>query len=136
MKRVPFALCASLLLSVPALGKSPNPPAESKATVSISPGELAATPEMWFYEQYMRQYKDPQTGVRQKAEFRASERLRRLTALRWHGLSNARPVAGVDPVHGDYGPAWRSGNANHPMHWSGSTGATIVVAPSASRASR
>jgi len=73
---------------------------------AISPGELKATPEMWFYEQYMQQYQDPKMAVRAKAEFRADQRQRRLAAMQWFGLSNSRPHACTDPYHGDWSPGW------------------------------
>ena len=46
---------------------------------------------MWFYDQAMRQYKDPKMAVRAKAEFRAQERMRRLESMKWFGFSNSRP---------------------------------------------
>ena len=104
---------------------------DQKATVSISPGQLSATPEMWFYEQSLQRYQDPMTGVRDKAEFRSAQRLRRIAALRWYGMSNSRPNLGVDTIHGDGGPHWTSGNINAPSQWNGSVG--IVAAPSASQ---
>ncbi|MGW8258281.1 MAG: hypothetical protein ACWGMZ_12405, partial [Thermoguttaceae bacterium] len=67
----------------------------------ISPGEVKATPEMWFYEQAMRQYQDPKMMVRANAEFRARQRQRRLAAMRWFGQSNSRPHANSDPFNGD-----------------------------------
>src|SRR3990172_7417174 len=80
----------SLFLVVPALAENKS---DSKPSISISPGELAPTQEMWFYEQYQKQYMDPKTTVRLKAEFRAEERMRRIAALRWFGFSNQRPTA-------------------------------------------
>ena len=44
----------------------------------VSPGEPKSTPEMWFYDQAMRQYKDPKAAVRAKADFRDEQRQRRL----------------------------------------------------------
>lgn len=57
----------------------------------VSPGDLKTTPEMWFYEQAMRQYKDPKAAVRAKADFRDEQRQRRLESMKWFGLSNSRP---------------------------------------------
>ncbi len=71
--------------------------AKLKPITSISPGELKATPEMWFYEQYMRQYQDPKMAVRANAEFQADQRQRRLEAMHWFGFSNSRPRACSDP---------------------------------------
>ena len=95
-------------------------PGEIKTPItSISPGELKATPEMWFYEQYMRQYQDPKMAVRANAEFQADQRQRRLAAMHWFGLSNSRPRACSDPMHGDYSPGWTSNNSTYPNRWDG-----------------
>jgi len=102
---------------------------DTKSTISISPGELTPTPDMWFYEQYQKQYLDSKTAVRQKAEFRAAERQRRISALRWYGFSNSRPTSGVDLVHGDQAPHWTANNVNLPHRWNGSTTTTVIVRP-------
>ncbi|MGA2059497.1 MAG: hypothetical protein ABSG67_03365 [Thermoguttaceae bacterium] len=95
-------------------------PGEIKAPItSISPGELKATPEMWFYEQYLRQYQDPKMAVRANAEFQADQRQRRLAAMHWFGMSNSRPRACSDPMHGDYSPGWTSNNSTYPNRWDG-----------------
>ncbi len=120
--------------ATPSRAQPPARPSQ-RATVDISPGEVTATPEMWFYEQSLRQYNDPKTAVRQKAEFKTAERLRRMAALRWFGFSNSRPMAGVDPIHGDYGPYWTSGNVYQPFRWAGARSATIIVTPSKSSGS-
>jgi hypothetical protein len=95
----------------------------SSPGIHISAGELTATPEMWFYEQSLRQYNDPKWVLRQKAEFRSAERARRIETLRWYGFSSARPTTGADPIHGYYGPRWTSA-------WS-IAAPTIVVASEA-----
>jgi hypothetical protein len=95
-------------------------PSEVKAPItSISPGELKATPEMWFYEQSVKQYQDPKMAVRANAEFQADQRQRRLAAMRWFGMSNSRPRACSDPMHGDYSPGWTSNNSTYPNRWEG-----------------
>jgi hypothetical protein len=129
-------ICAAL--AVPCFGKSPKsvePRNEGQKNYSIglSPGELTPTAEMWFYEQARRDYMDPKMMVRRKAEFESAERSRRLAAMRWHGFSPSRPSASTDPVHGDAGYHWSSGNAYFPMRWS-SAGGTIVVPRSSSTA--
>ena len=54
----------------------------------ISPGEVTATPEMWFYEQAIRRYDDPKNAVRAAAEFKANQRRARIAAMDWYGYSN------------------------------------------------
>ena len=80
----------SLCLAVPCQAQNR---AESKPSIGVSPGELTPTQDMWFYEQYQKQYTDPKVAVRQQAEFRSVERQRRIAALRWFGFSNQRPTA-------------------------------------------
>jgi hypothetical protein len=87
--------------------------------MAVSPGELKATPEMWFYEQAMRQYRDPQMAVRINADYRAQQRQRRLESMKWFGLSNSRPRASSDPYHNDYSPGWVSNPGSYPARWNG-----------------
>jgi hypothetical protein len=86
---------------------------------SISSSDLKVTPEMWFYDQAMRQYKDPKVAVRAKAELRAQQRQQRLESMKWFGFSNSRPRASSDPIHGDYSPGWVSTPGFFPSRWSG-----------------
>ena len=92
---------------------------DSNLKSSMQTGGVTPTPEMWFYEQYRQQYQDPREAVRQKAEFRANQRQRRLAAMKWFGYSNSRPRCGVDPVVGEWSPAWTSNNAAYPWRWTG-----------------
>ena len=85
----------------------------------VSPGELQVTPEMWFYDQAMRQYNDPKMMVRARAEFRAWQRYRRLASMRWFGFSNTRPCASPDPFNGDYSPRWTANPGYFPSRWNG-----------------
>lgn len=123
MKWLGIALSIALLLvAAPALAERPTV-GEIGFSGGISPGELTATPEMWFYEQYLHQYQDPKRAVRQKAEFRAAQRQSRLASLRWFGLSNARPTAGSDPFHSTYSPSWASSR----YRWGGFSPGIVVV---------
>jgi hypothetical protein len=89
------------------------------ADTVVSPGELKGTPEMWFYDQALRQYKDPKTAVRAKADFRDEQRQRRLESMKWFGFSNSRPRASSDPFHNDYSPGWVSCPGYYPARWNG-----------------
>jgi hypothetical protein len=131
-KTEPAAPAVTAAAEKPAAKTQPSTPAvvpgEIKTTMTtISPGELKATPEMWFYEQYMRQYQDPKMAVRANAEFRANQRQRRLEAMRWFGFSNSRPRVSADPFNGDYAPVWTSNNSAYPYRWSG-VGPTWYIA--------
>jgi hypothetical protein len=81
---------------------------------------------MWFYQQYQKQYQSPQEMVHRNADIKGAERLRRLNALKWYGMSNQRPRASTDPINGDYSPKWVSGDAYHPNHWY-TVGSPVVV---------
>jgi hypothetical protein len=82
-------------------------------------GGPVQTPEMWFYEQYQRDYHDPDLMVRRNAEFRAEQRRSRLASMQWFGFSNARPRASSDPLHADYSPYWTGNNSHYPYRWHG-----------------
>ncbi|MFZ5828693.1 MAG: hypothetical protein ACOY3P_01330 [Planctomycetota bacterium] len=99
------------------------------STLAVSPGEVSATPEMWFYEQSLQQYLDPKLAVRRKAEKVTAQRQARLAAMKWFGYSNSRPRAGCDPVHGDYSPGWSSNNYWYPFQWNGVSGYPVLVVP-------
>ena len=86
---------------------------------AVSTGELKATPEMWFYDQAVRQHLDPKMAVRAKAEFRNEQRQRRIESLKWFGLSNSRPRASSDPYHNDYSAGWVSNLGYYPARWNG-----------------
>jgi hypothetical protein len=126
MKRFTIIVALPLLLAV-GVARAEKPAAVGLGvdTAAVSPGELKPTPEMWFYDQAMRQYKDPKMAVRANAEFRADQRLRRLESMKWFGFSNSRPTCSGDPVHGDYSPGWVSNSGYYPWRWNG-VGPTTV----------
>ena len=116
MKRLVIASALVLILSsLPVRAERPAP--AGTGLVTVSPGELKATPEMWFYDQAVRQHQDPKATVRANAEFRNDQRMRRIESMKWFGLSNSRPRASADPVHYDYSPGWASNNGYYPSRW-------------------
>ena len=119
MMRLATAFALSLIIfSLRACAEKPIDPGVGLGT-AVSPGELKATPEMWFYDQAMRQYKDPKMAVRANAELRNDQRLRRLESMKWYGLSNSRPRVSADPWNGDYSASWVSNPGYYPMRWNG-----------------
>ncbi len=129
MTRLIFALSILLVLvAVPAFAQAPNA-SLLRMQGSLSPGEVTPTPEMWFYEQYRRDYLDPRLAILQRAQFQSQQRQRRIAARKWFGLSNARPIANSDPFHGDYSPRWTSNDGHYPYRWSGSGQSWIVLRP-------
>jgi hypothetical protein len=120
MKRSVLALALPLLLVVAtANAERPTTNAGVGLDSAISTGDLKVTPEMWFYDQAMRQYKDPKAVLRARAEYRTDQRQRRLESMRWFGLSNSRPRACSDPFHSDYSPGWTSNPGYYPWRWNG-----------------
>jgi hypothetical protein len=129
MKWLPIALFVGFLLTaVPAFAAEPAA-VDLRRGSTISAGEVTPTPEMWFYEQYVQQYQDPKLAVRRKAEEESAQRRARIAARRWFGFSNLRPVAGTDPVHGDYSPGWSSGSTLYPFRWHSYHTAAVIVYP-------
>jgi len=125
---------AVLFVALPAMAEKPETTVAEFKT-AISPGELTPTPEMWFYEEELRRYEDPKLAVRRKAEVRAATRMHRLTAMKWFGMSNQRPKAGVDPQHSDYAPFWTGNNRQYPFRWMGrgrGAGSVTIVRPARS----
>jgi hypothetical protein len=137
MKRLAWVATILLLgLATPALAQRPAkapeprlPAAVSPGEVSLAPGEVTPTPEMWFYQQELRQREDPKNGVHEKAQFRSTQRQSRLASRQWFGLSNSRPVAGSDPIHGDYSPHWTSNNSAFPARWTAVSPTLVVQRP-------
>lgn len=86
------------------------------------------TPEMWFYEQERARWENPKEAVRRKAEYRGAQRGQRIAAMKWYGMSNSRPTAGLTPMFGTYSPMWSS-NSFDPFRWrpGRDTDATAVI---------
>lgn len=126
MKSLPIALSLGLLLLSAWNASAANPTNTPPTAPIMSQGTVAPTPEMWFYQQYQRQYQSPQEMVRRNADFEANQRMRRLAAMKWYGKSNSRPQAATDPYSTDYSGTWVSGNTYHPNQWTAS-GMPIVV---------
>jgi hypothetical protein len=120
MKRLLIALTLPLLLSAGNVRADRPTAAGLGIDSAVSVSELKVTPEMWFYDQAMRQYKDPKMAVRANAEYRMAQRHLRIQSMKWFGFSNSRPQASSDPYHSEYSPHW-VGNAGYyyPSRWTG-----------------
>jgi hypothetical protein len=121
MNRLAIALCCTLFVLAAATPLRAEKPVASgmKFDTVVSPGEVKATPDMWFYEQNLRLYKDPKMAVRAQAEFRARQRQLRIESMKWFGMSNSRPRVNGDPLHGDYSASWVATPGYYPMRWNG-----------------
>jgi len=134
MKSSLIALAVFLFVAAPALAQAPAA-GQLGLSTRITAGELTPTPEMWFYEQQLRESKDPKTAVRKKAEFKTEQRQKRMAALKWFGFSNQRPQAISDPLYNDYSPRWTSNHASFPNRWCG-RGRPWIILQSAGSGSR
>jgi hypothetical protein len=139
MKLLPTICAASMLLAAsaataqqprvpkttPPVPTLPPPPSATHFT----PPSLSAptvTPELWIYSQELRRHDDPAQAVRRKAEINADQRLMRLAALKWYGMSNSRPDASAIPLMGGYSPAW-IGNGWNRYDWTAVGAVPILV---------
>ncbi len=93
-----------------------------------SPGEVPATPEMWFYEQQVQRQDDPAIAFRAISAQKAADRRARMAAMKWYGFSNSRPQASIDVVHGPYSPQW-IGNGYQSYSWMGPAANSTLIVP-------
>jgi len=70
----------------------------------LNPSQMS--PEMYLYLQEQQRHDDPKQAIRRKAEARTAAREARITAMKWYGMSNARPQANPVPFMGSYSPSW------------------------------
>jgi hypothetical protein len=140
MKRLlALASVASLALAVSAFaqevneGKEPAPAdavrhvaRESHADKIPELNPSQVTPELYLYMQDLRRHDDPQQAVRRKAEARTAARESRITAMKWYGMSNARPQANPVPFMGSYSPTWIGGR-NERYDWYGPTWPSVSL---------
>jgi hypothetical protein len=140
MKRLlAFASVASLALAASAFaqevneGKEPAPAdavrhvareSHAEKIPELNPSQV--TPELYLYMQDLRRHDDPQQAVRRKAEARTAARESRITAMKWYGMSNARPQANPVPFMGTYSPTWIGGR-NERYDWYGPTWPSVSL---------
>lgn len=128
MKWLPISVALlGVLMAMPAEAQTP---AENGSTMrfsgGITPGEVTATPEMWFYQEQMSRRDNPKEAVRRKAEARTAQREARLAARRWFGVSLARPTTSTAIMNGESAATWTGNDPFYPYRWRG-TSPVIVV---------
>ena len=104
-------------------------PAQEPAAPEPTPARAARPPQTDnadFYRQRLRRYDEGAMAVRRKAQYRAQQRMNRIAALKWFGISNSMPIASTTPWSGLYSAAWVS-NTRRPQAWMGTTRTTVVV---------
>ena len=119
---------ASTTAAVPESLPYTSPSNQSSSLIPhLSTGVVTPTPQMWFYQEEMRQYLDPELAVRRNAEARAAQRQARIATRKWYGISNSRPTCSSDPFNGDYSAHWSNGSPNYPNRWSWQPRSWIAV---------
>lgn len=82
--------------------------------------------ESWSYEQNYPERPDPRAIIQQKAMIRAQQRMDRMAAMQWYGMSNARPTASATPFMGMYSPAWQV-PGGRPFAWYYSMRSPVII---------
>jgi hypothetical protein len=128
MKRFWIGMAVTLFLVVPANAqeKAANQTSQVVPNVAVSSGQVTPTPEMWFYEQRLREYLNPKMSIRRVVEQDAAQARARMAARKWFGYSNSRPVASPDPYYGTYSPGWAGNNSLYPYRWNGYGSAWVL----------
>jgi hypothetical protein len=103
-----------------------HPAAQADGFTTPQLSAPAVTPDLWVYSQEQRRHDDPAQSVRRKAEVQADQRISRLAALKWYGLSNSRPQASPIPTMGVYSPTW-VGNGWSRYEWTPAGAASLNV---------
>ena len=120
------------ILALPAWAQTPT--AKPPLSLSIrTPSETTAKVAAKSYQPYQQQIQDARSLVQQKAEFRANQRLYRMTSMQWYGLSNSRPRVNPDLLDDDYAPQWVSNNPAFPQRWQASRTSVVVVPATVTR---
>jgi hypothetical protein len=113
MKKLAISLALVLALATTLRGQDANrietvdtvPPTPALATPAEPKPEL--TPQMYRYLVDMQRYHAPIDLPRQRAQLKAQQRMERMAAMKWYGLSNARPTATATPFMGStFAPRW------------------------------
>ncbi len=120
-----FLLATSMAVSVHAQQPAARPVRSAPGATTV-PTNITPTPEMWFYDQELRQRYSPELAVRRKAEFETQQMMHRMAAREWFGVSLARPTANVTPFSSTYSPSWTS-NTRDPNQWSASGAGAVLV---------
>lgn len=134
MKKIALSICLLAAACTAAVrGQDPVPVVTNPNEASfvgqgtipgVSPGQM--TPEMYLYLHEQRRYDDPKQAVRRKAELKTAQRMQRLAAQKWYGVSNARPTASAQPFMDLYSPRW-IGNGYNAFDWAGVNGNGVTV---------
>lgn len=82
--------------------------------------------ENWSYEQNYTYKPDPRAIIQAKAQVRAAQRMDRMAAMQWYGMSNSRPTASATPYCSMYSPAWQM-PGGRPFGWYHSQRSPVII---------
>jgi hypothetical protein len=80
----------------------------------------------WDYKPSYVYQPNPKAIIHQKAQARALQRISRMTAMRWYGMSNERPTASPTPFSGLYSPVWQM-PGGRPYAWNYRGAPSVLV---------
>ncbi|QDU30757.1 hypothetical protein ETAA8_59050 [Anatilimnocola aggregata] len=121
---MPAAVLQPVLQTIPQQVR-PGDQSEDQVTLpGVSSSQM--TPEMYLYLHELKRHDDPKQAVRRKAELKTAQRMQRLAAQKWFGVSNARPMASAQPFMDLYSPRW-IGNSYNAMDWAAVQGGPTVL---------
>jgi hypothetical protein len=114
-------LLAAIALSTASAVQAQQPAAPAQEAPAAAPGET------WYYRSSPE--REPTYTVAQlKAQQRGAQRMARLEAQRWYGISVARPTATPMPWSTMYSPAWQM-PGGRPFAWYVSHRPVVIVNP-------
>lgn len=123
MKKTTFGgvsvVLAALAMTVASASQAQEPAAPAPQTPAGAPGET------WYYRSSPE--REPTFTVAQlKAQQRGAQRMARLEASRWYGMSNSRPTATPMPWSTMYSPAWQM-PGGRPFAWYVSHRPVVII---------
>jgi hypothetical protein len=82
----------------------------------------------WDYSQPYEYQPNPKAIIHQKAQARAHQRMARMAAMRWYGMSNERPTASPTPFTAMYSPSWQMpGGRPYAWYHGGWASSAVVI---------
>ncbi|MEX2171570.1 MAG: hypothetical protein WD851_19785 [Pirellulales bacterium] len=114
-----FTACTWMFATI-----SPTPAQQPIRDVPPTPAVDAE--ENWSYEQNYTPKPNPRAIIQQKAQIRAAQRMDRMAAMQWYGMSNSRPTASATPFSTMYSPAWQV-PGGRPFGWFHSQRAPVII---------
>lgn len=114
------AAAIALFVSLrPATASAQDPPAEPR------PQSTVTSDDGWYYDAPPER-PQKRTIIQEKAALRAEQRMARLAASRWYGISNSRPTASAMPFTTMYSHAWQM-PGGRPFAWYVSSRPVIIL---------